>query len=111
MAHDERTRRYIERKMSEGKSKREAVRCLCRFIAREVFRLMTGPQEPPCDQAQLAPRRKALGITQAQAALAAGLTRSKVGRLERLQEYHAEALRKYDAFLSEKELEEGLDNI
>ena len=111
MAHDERTRRYIAKKTSEGMSKREAVRCLCRYIAREVFKLLTRPQGTPCDQGGLAARRKALGISQAQAAQATGLTRSKVGRLERLVEYHTESLGAYHAFLSEMELKLGLDNI
>jgi hypothetical protein len=111
MAHDERTRRYIAKKTSEGMSKREAVRCLCRYIAREVFKLLTRPQGTPCDQGGLAARRKALGISQAQAAQATGLTRSKVGRLERLAEYHTESLGAYHAFLSEMELKLGLDNI
>jgi transposase len=37
---DEDTKRYLERRMGEGKSKREAVRCLKRYIARHLFRLM-----------------------------------------------------------------------
>ena len=101
----------IAKKTSEGMSKREAVRCLCRYIAREVFKLLTRPQGTPCDQGGLAARRKALGISQAQAAQATGLTRSKVGRLERLAEYHTESLGAYHAFLSEMELKLGLDNI
>ena len=110
MAHDPRTRAYIARKMSGGKSKREAVRCLCRYIAREVYRLLTGPQEAPCDQEDLAARRHAAGATQAQVARAAGVTRSKVGRLKRLDEYDTESLAKIDACLREMELEKGLDN-
>ena len=37
---DEQTKRYIKRRMGEGKSKREAVRCLKRYVARHLFRLM-----------------------------------------------------------------------
>lgn len=110
MAHDPRTRAYVGRKMSEGKSRREAVRCLCRYIAREAYRLLTGPQEPACDQSALAARRSAAGLTQAQAAEGAGITRSKVGRLERLVEYHTDSLARYDAFLSRVESGPGLDN-
>ena len=112
MAHDPRTRAYIEKKTSEGKSKREAIRCLCRFIAREVYRLLTGPQEAPCDQSRLAGRRRAVGATQAQVADAAGLTRSKVGRLERMAEFDTESLRRYDECLRLLESRAGgLDNI
>jgi hypothetical protein len=31
---------YCERRISEGKSKREAMRCLKRYLARHFFRLM-----------------------------------------------------------------------
>ena len=37
---DEETKRYIQRRMGEGKSKREAVRCLKRYVGRHLFRLM-----------------------------------------------------------------------
>jgi transposase len=35
---DERTQRYLARRTAEGKSKREIIRCLKRYIAREVYR-------------------------------------------------------------------------
>jgi transposase len=37
MSHDPRTRRYIERRTKEGKTKAEAIRCLKRFVAREIY--------------------------------------------------------------------------
>jgi len=37
MVYDPRTRDYIERRMKEGLTKREAMRCLKRYIAREVY--------------------------------------------------------------------------
>lgn len=37
LSHDQRTRDYMARRISEGKTKREALRCLKRYIAREVF--------------------------------------------------------------------------
>jgi hypothetical protein len=38
MAYDQRTRRYVQRRTSEGKSKKEIIRCLKRYVAREVYR-------------------------------------------------------------------------
>jgi transposase len=38
--HDPATRAYIERRISEGKSTREAVRSLKRYLARHLFRLL-----------------------------------------------------------------------
>jgi transposase len=37
MVCDPRTQRYIERRMKEGRTKKEAIRCLKRYVAREVF--------------------------------------------------------------------------
>lgn len=99
MATDGRTRRYIAKKLAEGKTKKEAVRCLCRFIAREVYRLLTGPQEPLPDGEELAERRRALGVTQAQLADAIGATRGKVSRAERRKEYHSTVLNAMDGYL------------
>ncbi len=41
---DPETRAYAERRITEGKSRREIIRCLKRFIARDVFALLTNPQ-------------------------------------------------------------------
>ncbi|MFD6467754.1 transposase [Streptomyces goshikiensis] len=38
---DTRTRGYIDRRVSEGKTRRETLRCLKRYIAREVHQLIT----------------------------------------------------------------------
>jgi hypothetical protein len=40
MRIDERTRRYAARRASEGKSKKEIIRCLKRYVAREVYRVL-----------------------------------------------------------------------
>ena len=37
IVYDARTRAYIERRMSEGLTKREAMRCVKRYVAREVY--------------------------------------------------------------------------
>jgi transposase len=41
---DERTRVYTERRTKEGKSKKEIIRCLKRYIAREIYALLNPPQ-------------------------------------------------------------------
>ena len=40
---DERTRAYAERRTREGKTKPEIIRCLKRYIAREIYRALTRP--------------------------------------------------------------------
>jgi transposase len=37
MSRDKRTRAYVERRTKEGKSKKEIIRCLKRYIAREIY--------------------------------------------------------------------------
>jgi transposase len=44
---DPQTRAYLERKRSEGKSNREALRCLKRHLARQVHRLLSMPPTTP----------------------------------------------------------------
>ena len=37
MSSDPRTRDYVERRLTDGLTKREIIRCLKRYIAREVY--------------------------------------------------------------------------
>ncbi|MFE1289218.1 IS110 family transposase [Streptomyces sp. NPDC058751] len=43
---DERTRVYLERRTAEGKTKREVIRCLKRYVARELFRCISASPLP-----------------------------------------------------------------
>jgi transposase len=38
------TRGYVQRRLAEGKTGREAIRCLKRYIAREIYQIITQPQ-------------------------------------------------------------------
>jgi transposase len=40
---DQRTRDYVDRRVAEGKTRREAIRCLKRYVAREIYHLITRP--------------------------------------------------------------------
>lgn len=42
---DTRTRDYVERRISEGKTRREAIRCLKRYVAREIYQTITLPRQ------------------------------------------------------------------
>src|ERR1700712_4970304 len=44
MVCDQRTRDYIARRTDQGRTKKEAIRCLKRYIAREVYRQLPRPQ-------------------------------------------------------------------
>src|ERR1700754_438402 len=49
---DQRTRDYLDRRITGGKTRREAIRCLKRYIAREIYRLIATP--PPTRTASAA---------------------------------------------------------
>jgi transposase len=40
LRNDQATRDYLDRRLGEGKTKGEAIRCLKRYVARQLFRLM-----------------------------------------------------------------------
>jgi transposase len=43
MATDPRTQAYVARRTTEGKTTKEIIRCLKRYVAREVYKALTGP--------------------------------------------------------------------
>ncbi|GAA4856664.1 IS110 family transposase [Kitasatospora terrestris] len=47
MRHDPRTREYVARRTAEGMSKKDILRCLKRFIAREVYKHLVQPSISP----------------------------------------------------------------
>jgi transposase len=47
MRYDTRTRDYVIRRTAEGMSKKDILRCLKRFIAREVYKYLTRPSPTP----------------------------------------------------------------
>jgi len=47
MSWDGRTREYVARRTAEGKSKKEILRCLKRYVAREVYRVLRAPGTLP----------------------------------------------------------------
>ena len=43
LCHDERTRAYMRRRIAEGMTKREVIRCLERYVAREFYAAIQKP--------------------------------------------------------------------
>ena len=66
MQSDHRTQDYVAKRMADGKSKRETMRCLKRYVAREIYRQIFSPIAAP-DITDLRPLRRQLGITLQQA--------------------------------------------
>jgi transposase len=46
MRRDPRTQEYLARRTAEGKSKREIIRCLKRYVAREAYRVLVSLASP-----------------------------------------------------------------
>jgi transposase len=46
LAHDPRTKAYAARRTTEGKTKKEIIRCLKRYIARETCKALCRPRQP-----------------------------------------------------------------
>jgi len=46
LAHDPRTKAYAARRTTEGKTRKEIIRCLKRYIAREIYKALCRPQRP-----------------------------------------------------------------
>ncbi|HZM82728.1 MAG TPA: IS110 family transposase [Candidatus Limnocylindrales bacterium] len=44
LGHDSRTRAYVARRTAEGLSKKEIIRCLKRYVARELYKILTHPR-------------------------------------------------------------------
>jgi hypothetical protein len=72
----------VAKRTAEGKSKREIMRCLKRYVAREIYRQITNPQPAP-DNSDLRQTRTTLGVTITTAARELGQWPSKMSLLER----------------------------
>jgi len=78
----QRTKDYVAKRTSEGKSKRDIMRCLKRYAAREIYRQIINPRPAP-DNSDLRRTRTELGMTIATVAGELGQWVSIISRLER----------------------------
>ncbi len=76
------TKAYATRRRAEGKTTREIIRCLKRYIAREIYRVLTDPPAVP-DISDLRAARHAANITLATVAAHFELWPTEISRLER----------------------------
>ncbi|WP_084127784.1 IS110 family transposase [Demequina sp. NBRC 110055] len=82
MSHEPRTRDYVARRTTDGKTTKDIIRCLKRAIAREVWHLLTHPTPVP-DITDLRPLRVSKAITIDTAARHFGHWSITISRLER----------------------------
>jgi|BarGraNGADG00212_1021973.scaffolds.fasta_scaffold30396_1 transposase len=95
---DPATKAYMVRRTAEGKTRREIVRCLKRYIAREMFQLLTNPELVPVGM-KLRVTRNNAKVTLQTAATALGTTGVTISRLERGLQHNCELARRYEEWL------------
>ena len=96
---DPATRAYAVRRRSEGKTQRETMRCVKRYVAREMFRLIVNPGRIPLASG-LRATRMALGLSQRQVAEAMGTSNITISRLETGTTYDTKFALRYEEWLA-----------
>ena len=97
---DERTIAYAQRRRADGKTRPEIIRCLKRYIAREVYRLLTDPPETP-DRAHLRRRRLDAGLTIVAVAAVLNTAPARISELDRGIYHNRELAERYQRHITE----------
>ncbi|MGN0077374.1 MAG: IS110 family transposase [Coriobacteriales bacterium] len=83
LKYDERTKAYAAKRKADGKSKKETLRCLKRYISNEVYRALLNPRDVPEQRGPvLRELRISLGLTQREVAPLLNLSQANVSALE-----------------------------
>jgi transposase len=101
MRYDERTVTYVKRRISENETKREAMRCLKRYVAREIYSVLLDPTatvHPRGDE--LAARRNVLGMSQKGIAEKLGVPNVRISEIEGEKRLCPGIRAEYDRLLS-----------
>ena len=98
---DPETAEYAERARGRGKSDREVMRCLKRYVAREAYRALMRPHEirRPEDASGLVAARRAAKVSQVRAASILGTSEKYISMLERGQRELKPIRRAYEAWV------------
>lgn len=98
---DSETAEYAERARGRGKSDREVMRCLKRYVAREAYRALMRPHEirRPEDASELVAARRAAKVSQVRAASILGTSEKYISMLERGQRELKPIRRAYEAWV------------
>lgn len=98
---DPETAEYAERARGRGKSDREVMRCLKRYVAREAYRALMRPHEVrrPEDASELVAARRAARVSQVRAASILGTSEKYISMLERGQRELKPIRRAYEAWV------------
>lgn len=98
---DPETAEYAERARGRGKSDREVMRCLKRYVAREAYRALMRPHEirRPEDASELVAARRAAKVSQVRTASILGTSEKYISMLERGQRELKPIRRAYEAWV------------
>jgi transposase len=88
MRHDPRTRAYVTRRHTEGKTRPEIIRCLKRFVAREIYNTITNPPDDLPTGPEIRQQRIQADITLTHLATQLGVAPIRLSRLERGLDHH-----------------------
>jgi transposase len=92
------TKDYVARRRAEGKSQRFIIRCLKRYIAREIHHLLLHPQHAAAGR-DLRDIRRRLGRTQDDVAAALGCHAPRISNIENNKPGNHELAARYRAWL------------
>jgi transposase len=95
---DPTTKTYAARRTAEGKSQREIIRCLKRYIAREIYRLIVEPGAVRAG-ADLRSIRLSRGFSLALVAAELGTSMNTISPLERALIYNSDLAKRYEHWL------------
>ena len=98
---DQRTQDYVVKRTSEGKGKKEIMRCLKRYVAREIYRVLQNPRLGLLTN-DLRPRCLALHLTQTAVALELSAWPKAISRIERDANQDRVLSERYRTWLSEQ---------
>jgi transposase len=99
LSSDPETQAYAARRKQDGKSSKEIMRCLKRYVAREVFRLLTNPPSTP-KGSDLRATRKAAKITLEKAAACLDTYPITISKIERNLTNDTKLATRYEAWLT-----------
>lgn len=95
------TRAYVARRLAEGKTRPEIMRCLKRFIAREIYTAIVNPPNDIPTGALLRQIRTNHGLSLTAVCNAVGTTPIGLSRLERGLEHNTDLARRTHTWLTE----------
>lgn len=102
LRYDPRTRAYLQKRTSEGRTHKEIVRCLKRFVAREIFHTLTNPQPHIPTGPELRQLRTTKNLTLTTTAAALGRTPNDISRLERGLAHNTKLARQQHQWLTQQ---------